>query len=162
MNRKRKGGRNGKVNGKDDQKFGSKDSRVSASSPRRHPTLIFAGQFSSWRVYEGLPSQPTWLSQVLDTPSSLLQVFWVTLKYTNKRKQRPPETFWVSSSSSLNRNQTPPKDILCAWHWVTEQRRHVQKALLRESMHCLEHTPRLPQSRAQSTIPLCLSAVQHA
>ena len=47
MNRKRKGGRRGKVNGKDDQKSWSRDSRVSARSPQRHPTLIFAGQFSS-------------------------------------------------------------------------------------------------------------------
>ena len=45
MNRKRKGGRTDKVNGKDEQKFCSSDSAVSARAPRKHPPLIFAASF---------------------------------------------------------------------------------------------------------------------
>ena len=75
MNRKRKGGRCGKVSGKEDQKFRPRDSGVSARSPWKDTTLVSAGQFSSWCVCKGLPSRPTWASQVLGSLSRLPQVF---------------------------------------------------------------------------------------
>ena len=86
MNRKRKGGRCGKVSGKEDQKFRPRDSGVSARSPWKDTTLVPAGQFSSWCVCKGLPSpswcvckglpsRPTWASQVLGSLSRLPQVF---------------------------------------------------------------------------------------
>lgn len=155
------------MSGKDDQKFCPGDSGVSARSPRKHPLSRLQAGFPAGVFRTGLPSRPAWASRGLGTLSRPPQVFCVTLRYTNKRKQRPPpETLWVSRPPSLSRIQVPPKDVLCARRCVPEQRRHVQKALLRETRHFLEHTLRRPQSTvcypSASLLFLCLPAVQHA
>lgn len=126
IDQKKTEGRSGNVNGKYHQRFYSKDIKASARSPRKYHVLIFSGQFFSRHVCKGLPSRPTRASQVLTTPSSLLQVFWVTPKYTNKQKRRPLEMFWISSSCSLNYTQISPEPLLCARHWVTKQSTHIR------------------------------------